>query len=231
VALASLLSARRGAFLARADQAANNSDAAQQSGPGQTKHATPLCDEQVPERFCEQLHVWSLQRAVGLPHETLAGTFTDPQVALAGVGAGRGVGVGTGARVVVGGGGSVVVVVVVGGAAATGGWSFAVGDPPPPPQEPSSRDRATAAERFMAALYRRRQTEQVFPFCEHALQREQSLQAVHLPVVLQAAACVSWWAPGTVKTRAKPTSVRYAIRRFTTTSKEGDPGVTCGNGI
>lgn len=105
----------------------------------------------MPERFPEQLHVWSLQRAVGLPHETLAGTFAFPQVALAaGVAVGRGVGVGAGASVVVVVGGGRVVV-VVGGAAATGGL-FTVGDPPPPPQEPSSRDRTTAADLFMGNL-------------------------------------------------------------------------------
>jgi hypothetical protein len=56
-----------------------------------------LWDEHVPERFCEQLHDWSLHRAVGFPHETLAGTFADPHVALGGSGVGRGVGLGVGA--------------------------------------------------------------------------------------------------------------------------------------
>jgi hypothetical protein len=88
-----------------------------------------------------------------------------------------------------------------------------------------SRAAGTGRRRRISSSesYRRRQTEHVLPFCEHALQREQSLQAVQRPVVLQAAACVSWWPAGTVKTRAMPASVRNAIRRLTTTSKEGEP--------
>jgi hypothetical protein len=35
-----------------------------QSNPGHTQYCTPLCDEHVPERFFENDHVRSLQRAV-----------------------------------------------------------------------------------------------------------------------------------------------------------------------
>jgi hypothetical protein len=82
------------------------------------------------------------------------------------------------------------------------------------------RTSSSAADLFMP--YRRRQTEHVLPFCEHALQREQSEQAVHRPVVLQAAACVSG-ASGTVAS-ARPAITKYRMRRLTTTSTEGDPG-------
>lgn len=37
------------------------------------KHCTPLWLEHVPERFCEQLSVPSLQRAVAVPQEAVAG--------------------------------------------------------------------------------------------------------------------------------------------------------------
>jgi hypothetical protein len=44
-----------------------------QRSPGQMKHDTPWWLEHVPERFCEQLNVPSLHRAVAVPHAADAG--------------------------------------------------------------------------------------------------------------------------------------------------------------
>jgi len=68
-----------------------------QSGPGQMKQLTPPCEEHVPERFCEQLYVRSLQIAVAVPHEAAMGDVTVQMLEPgAGVGVGFGVGVGVG---------------------------------------------------------------------------------------------------------------------------------------
>ena len=70
------------------------------NGPGQIQQLTPLCDEHVPDRFCEQLKALSLQTAVAVPHGAAIGDGTvqmfDPGggVGIGGVGVGVGVGVG-----------------------------------------------------------------------------------------------------------------------------------------
>jgi len=71
------------------------------SAPGQMKQLTPPCDEHVPERFCEQLYVWSLQIAVAVPHDAAIGEVT-VQIFEPGVGVGLGVGVGVGVGLGVG---------------------------------------------------------------------------------------------------------------------------------
>lgn len=115
-----------------------------------------MWDEHVPERFCEQDQELSLHRAVGLPQDTLAGTFAEPQVALAGSGVGRGVGRGVGAGAggwVVAGGAAASVVLVVGGTVAGGlvtGGVLPVGDVPPPPHDERRTASRTADERFIS---------------------------------------------------------------------------------
>ena len=67
------------------------------SGPGQIQQLTPWCELHVPLRFCEQLKVPSLHRAVAVPQVAANGLATvqifDPG---AGVGAGGGLGLGDG---------------------------------------------------------------------------------------------------------------------------------------
>ena len=69
-----------------------------QIGPGQIKLFTPLCCEQVPLRFCEQLYELSLHSVVAVPQDAEIGDATVPWFDLGG-GDGTGVGVGVGAGV------------------------------------------------------------------------------------------------------------------------------------
>jgi hypothetical protein len=143
-----------------------------------------LWEEHVPERLPEQLHVWSLQRAVGLPHDTLAGTFAEPHVALAGSGVGRGVGRGVGAGAggcVVAGGAAASVVDVVGGVVAGGlvvGGLLAVVGELPPPHDARNAARITALDRFTDYLRGGRAREGNvsgrYPFGTHYVNRTKS---------------------------------------------------------
>ena len=85
------------------------------------KHDTPLCDEQVPLRFCEQLYVLSLQTAVAVPHDAVIGVGTvqmfEPAGGEGGAGLGDGEGVGVGLGVGLGDGVGAGAGVVVAGLA------------------------------------------------------------------------------------------------------------------
>ena len=113
----------------------------------------------MPDRLWEQLHVSSLQPAVGAPQDARAGTFRLAQVNEAGVGvgfgvgsafgvaAGAGVGVGAGVAAGVGAGAAIGVSAGAGAVACVmaGVMVGVVGDEPPPPHACKNATDTTSA--------------------------------------------------------------------------------------